>query len=231
MISFKQFLENTEDKSDLDKAKDVANNIAKILQCKKVGTCMAFATWFTKVALKKGITNFIVVEGWVKYKQEDNWRQHTWIEMNGEKIDPTFDQFSHYSEKPSYVSKVKARYTPEEYLTLDKKYPLSKSDWKDAITESLAQFLESQNKKQLVGTCVNSFDEDGHCDNINLPYRDTTQFAQSEENATEITKDQFINNVNLPDSLKYIKAIYLHDKDNDVYMLYDDQKDVHYFFV
>jgi len=133
MTTFKQFLENQEDKSDLDKAKDVANNIAKILQCKKVGTCMAFATWFTKVALKKGITNFMVVEGWVKYEQEDNRRQHTWIEMNGEKIDPTFDQFSHYLEKPSYVSKVKARYTPEEYLTLDKKYPLSKSDWIDAI--------------------------------------------------------------------------------------------------
>jgi hypothetical protein len=98
------------------------------------------------------------------------------------------------------------------------------------LIESKKQFMENQNKKHLVGTCVNSFDEDGKCDNINLPYRDTTQFAQAEENATEITKDQFINNVNLPDSLKYIKAIYLHDKDNDVFMLYDDQKDVHYFF-
>jgi hypothetical protein len=143
MTTFKQFLENKEDKSDLDKAKDVANNITKMLKCKKGGTCMAFASWFTKIALKKGITNFMVVEGWVKYKQEDNWRQHTWIEMNGEKIDPTFDQFIHYPDKPSYVKKVKKKYTPEEYLELDKKYPLSKSDWKDAITESLAQFLEN----------------------------------------------------------------------------------------
>ena len=90
-------------------------------------------------------------------------------------------------------------------------------------------FLENQ-KKHLVGTCVNSFDEDGHCNSINLPYRDTTHFAQAEENATEITKDQFINNVNVPETLKNINAIYLHDKDNNVYMLYDDQKDVHYFF-
>jgi hypothetical protein len=90
-------------------------------------------------------------------------------------------------------------------------------------------FLENQ-KKQLVGTCVNSFDEDGKCTIKQLPYRDTTQFAQAEENATEITKDQFINNVNVPDNLKNINAIYLHDKDHDLYMLYNDQKDIHYFF-
>jgi hypothetical protein len=96
---------------------------------------------------------------------------------------------------------------------------------------SFKQFLESQNKKHLVGTCVNSFDEDGNCTIPQLPYTDTTHFAQAEENATQITKDQFINNVNLPDNLKDINAIYLHDEDNDVYMLYDDQKDVHYFFV
>jgi hypothetical protein len=91
-------------------------------------------------------------------------------------------------------------------------------------------FLENKNKKQLVGNCVNSFDEDGNCTIPQIPYKYTTQFAQSEENATQMNKDQFINNVNLPDSLKYIKAIYLNDKDNDVFMLYDDQKDVHYFF-
>ena len=91
------------------------------------------------------------------------------------------------------------------------------------------QFLESQNKKHLVGTCKD-FDEDGNCNISQLPYRDTTNFAQAEENATEITKDQFINNVNVPETLKNINAIYLHDKDNNVYMLYDDQKDVHYFF-
>ena len=86
-------------------------------------------------------------------------------------------------------------------------------------------------KKHLVGTCVNSFDEDGNCTINQLPYKDTTHFAQAEENATQINKDQFMQNVNVPDNLKNINAIYLHDKDNDVYMLYNDQKDVHYFFV
>ena len=92
------------------------------------------------------------------------------------------------------------------------------------------QFLEAQNKKHLVGTCKD-FDEDGNCNISQLPYRDTTNFAQAEENATEITKDQFINNVNVPNNLKDINAIYLHDEDNDVFMLYDDQKDIHYLFV
>lgn len=92
------------------------------------------------------------------------------------------------------------------------------------------QFLESQNKKHLVGTCKD-FNEEGNCNISQLPYRDTTNFAQAEENATEITKDEFMNNVNIPNNLKDINAIYLHDEDNDVFMLYDDQKDIHYFFV
>ena len=92
------------------------------------------------------------------------------------------------------------------------------------------QFLENTNKKHLVGTCKD-FDEDGNCTIPQLPYTDTTHFAQAEENATEITKDQFINNVNVPDNLKDIDAIYLHDEDNDVFMLYDDEKDIHYLFV
>lgn len=92
------------------------------------------------------------------------------------------------------------------------------------------QFLESQNKKHLVGTCKD-FDKEGNCNISQLPYRDTTNFAQAEENATEITKDEFMNNVNIPNNLKDINAIYLHDEDNDVFMLYDDEKDIHYLFV
>jgi len=93
------------------------------------------------------------------------------------------------------------------------------------------QFLESyKTKKHLVGSCKD-FDEDGNCTIPQLPYTDTTHFAQAEENATKITKDQFINNVNVPDNLKDINAIYLHDEDNDVFMLYDDEKDIHYLFV
>jgi hypothetical protein len=78
---------------------------------------------------------------------------------------------------------------------------------------------------------MNFPENEGNCTMPQLPYTDTTHFAQAEENATEITKDQFINNVNVPDNLKDINAIYLHDEDNDVFMLYDDEKDIHYLFV
>ena len=40
-----------------------------------------------------------------------------------------------------------------------------------------------------------------------------------------------MNNVNIPNNLEDINAIYLHDEDNDVFMLYDDEKDIHYLFV
>jgi len=93
------------------------------------------------------------------------------------------------------------------------------------------QFLENKNKKHLVGTCVNAFDLDGNCTIPQLPYKDTTEFAQAEENATKITKEDFINAVNIPQNLKHIDAIYLHDLNNDVYMLYDDNNDIHYLFV
>ncbi len=93
------------------------------------------------------------------------------------------------------------------------------------------QFLENRNKKQLVGTCVNSFDEDANCIIPQLPYGDTTEFAQAEENATKITKEEFLQNVNVPKEIINIDAFYLHDENNDVYMLYDDKLDIHYFFV
>lgn len=93
------------------------------------------------------------------------------------------------------------------------------------------QFLENKNKKHLVGTCVNAFDLNGNCTIPELPYKDTTEFAQAEENAKQITKEDFINAVNIPQNLKHIDAIYLHDQNNNVYMLYDDNNDIHYLFV
>jgi hypothetical protein len=94
-------------------------------------------------------------------------------------------------------------------------------------------FIKEQ-KKSYVGNCVNSFDNDGECTS-SLPYRDTTDFAQGEENAEEITKTKFDSEVDVPNHLKKLHnskhALYLHDKENDVHMLYDTKKDVHHFFV
>ena len=85
----------------------------------------------------------------------------------------------------------------------------------------------------FVGTCVNSFDEDGECIIDDL-YRDTSDFAVHEEESTEISEEEFKNAIGvLPPTLdKEISndRIYLYDEDNEVYMIYDDASDVHYFF-
>lgn len=115
-MNFKIFIES------LELANQLAKKVSDRLQCNKGGSCTFFAEWATKVFLKNGITNFLVVEGWVK-GDEPFWRQHTWIEMEGQKIDPTLVQFGNVK----YVNKVKKKYTPEEYLNLSKKYP---DEWK-----------------------------------------------------------------------------------------------------
>ena len=115
-MNFKLWLE------DINQAKLLANKVAAKLRCQMGGSCMYFAEWATKVFLKNGINDFLVVEGWVKAKNEQHWRQHTWIEIEGQKIDPTFIQFDALGNV-NYVSKVKKKYTPQEYLALSAKYP------------------------------------------------------------------------------------------------------------
>jgi hypothetical protein len=95
---------------------------AALLHCEKGGVCPFFAEMATKKLLENNISNFLVVEGWVKGKNERFWRQHTWIEVEGQKIDPTFTQFSHLG-KANYINRVKRRYNPQEYLELVSKHP------------------------------------------------------------------------------------------------------------
>jgi len=59
----------------------------------------------------------------------------------------------------------------------------------------------------FIGDCINSFDEEGNCINDYLPYSDVTDFAQDEENEFEKLKDYGIK------------------------VKYDEDKDVHYFYV
>jgi hypothetical protein len=65
-------------------------------------------------------------------------------------------------------------------------------------------------------------------------YNDVSDFAYSEENSTEISKNEFTKNVgNVPDNItNYLSkdVIYLHDQINDVFMIYDIDNDIHYFF-
>lgn len=93
--------------------------------------------------------------------------------------------------------------------------------------------LFENNLYHFIGTCVNSFDEDGECNFSN--YRDVTDFAQAEESAESITKEKFYSMANV-NGLNIIKIFgknpqFLYDKENDVLMAYNSKTDIHYFFV
>lgn len=85
----------------------------------------------------------------------------------------------------------------------------------------------------FLGTCVNSFDEEGNCIVPGL-YNDVTDFAYHEENALEISPQDFYNAAGaIPQALdQKINANrkYLHDTNNNIFMVYDIVNDVHYFF-
>jgi hypothetical protein len=90
------------------------------------------------------------------------------------------------------------------------------------------------NQKHFVGTCANSFDEDGECIVPLLPWSGVSSFAVDEENAITITKNEFSKITVIPDELK--KRIFNHSlmyqktDDSLVYWIYDDDTDIHYFF-
>ena len=94
------------------------------------------------------------------------------------------------------------------------------------LFESWREYLAEN--YSLVGDCKN-FDEGGSCTMDTLPYSDTTEFAHAEENASEISAEEFQAVVG--DMLPISEPLYLHDKTNDVYMIYDDDADIHYFYV
>lgn len=88
--------------------------------------------------------------------------------------------------------------------------------------------------KYWIGTCINSFDNDGDCVDPSLPYRDVSDFAVAEEDAEEITLEEFLSQASIPDSILNATAnhdcTYLVDM-YGVLMLYDEDGDIHYFFV
>ena len=93
----------------------------------------------------------------------------------------------------------------------------------------------SGDKSTFVGTCVNSFDNDyGTCIIDQLPWRDISEFEYSLENADAISQEYFSMNANVSKEIKqilrgHIKTYYL-TKDN-VWIIYDEDEDIHYFFV
>lgn len=101
--------------------------------------------------------------------------------------------------------------------------------------------MSNKNKEifewEYLGSCVDSFDMEGSCENTRLPYGDVSAFACGEERAIIILKNEieeefsknmkkscFVNILNKKDTTM------LYDDEHNVYMLYDFEDDVHYFF-
>ena len=88
-------------------------------------------------------------------------------------------------------------------------------------------------KRGLIGTCVDSFDEEGDCV-VSLPYATVTDFAAGDERAEHMSEKNFRRKVIIHQALEeeiFGHVIqYLWDRNKDQYMLYDADTDVHYFF-
>lgn len=94
---------------------------------------------------------------------------------------------------------------------------------------------------QYYGNCVDSFDEDG--ESLIPIFENTTDFARQDENAKEITKDEFLKIIPkecIPKEV--IQKIYWYPNrgkthnilffkyENDIFVLYDETIDIHFFF-
>lgn len=85
----------------------------------------------------------------------------------------------------------------------------------------------AENMKSYIGNCINSFDLDGDCVNDELPYSDTTDFAQDIDSATEISKDEFISYTTCT-KIETMNSFYRTPL--EVYIAYNDANDIHYFY-
>ena len=93
-------------------------------------------------------------------------------------------------------------------------------------------------QKSYVGNCVNSFSEDGECINPYLPFSDVSDFAVKLEDAKQITRGKFFNNVcdsffnNVCDSEFDCEPVYMVIADGDTFLFiaYNPETDIHFFF-
>ena len=79
------------------------------------------------------------------------------------------------------------------------------------------------------GNCINSFDNDGYCI-VDLPFETTSDFAYACENDCKLSNHLFekITNIKIQDFCKIQDATCSYY--NGVFMIYDNQNDIHHFF-
>ena len=96
------------------------------------GGCMIAARILAGQLVEDHVENVNVVEGFIQFIDEDGSSPedlkftHTWIMVNDEAIDPTFSQFSEYSDYYSYNREILEVIPAEKYLAeaiLNTDYP------------------------------------------------------------------------------------------------------------
>jgi hypothetical protein len=96
----------------------IANELADRMYCNEHGSCVHFAEEFVLKVNEVNpdlLNDFYVVEGYVDWEQDEKPQEHTWISLkNGEKIDPTFQQFTDYG-KADYRKRIRKKYSALEY--------------------------------------------------------------------------------------------------------------------
>lgn len=104
-------------------------NIFLEFNIRQKGSCMLYAEKVNTALIKKGISNYEVVEGYVRFKKGHTYTptfQHTWIEFNdGRKIDKTKEQFNEFDISTiQYIKRNAKIYSPKEYSDLCRKHPV-----------------------------------------------------------------------------------------------------------
>src|ERR1035437_4854554 len=86
-----------------------------------MGCCMSAARIITGKLLAQG-KEPVVVEGWIQFllkdgrKSKDMRFSHTWVENDGEMIDPTIKQFFSYMKDYEFIRTTKEIVPDKEYM-------------------------------------------------------------------------------------------------------------------
>ena len=91
--------------------------------------------------------------------------------------------------------------------------------------------MNEENKGFYLGSCVDSFDLEGNC-LVDLPWSHVSDFAYAEENSQELTLTEFLVGVSITEISGLIEnnTVKYFQTPDDIFMIYDVDKDIHYFF-
>ncbi len=91
------------------------------LNVRAAGSCMTAARIIAGTAIEQGLEP-VVVEGWIQFIEEegvesDDFRfAHTWVEIDGEIVDPTLEQFDEYLRCYDFRRDIKEVIAARDYL-------------------------------------------------------------------------------------------------------------------